>query len=104
MYIIEDDSVVDIKAELKRIAEKLGYSYIEKNPVVNTTGTHNGSIQVGRVTIKIMYKTYIQDITAVIDDNSIDCTLGVKGITNLSVDLQTASMVIKSIQDSDLMD
>jgi hypothetical protein len=44
------------------------------------------------------------ELLSKIDDNSIDCTLGVKGITNLSVDLQTASMVIKSIQDSDLMD
>ena len=104
MYILEDEATVDVKEELKRIAEKLGFSYIEKNSVVNVNGTHSGSIQVGSVLIKVVYRSYIQEITAVINNNSIDCTLGVKNITNLSVDLQTASMIIKSIQDSGLMD
>ena len=104
MYILEDETTIDIKEELKRIAEKLGFSYIEKNSVVNVNGTHSGSIQVGSVLIKVVYRSYIQEITAVINNNSIDCTLGVKNITNLSVDLQTASMIIKSIQDSGLMD
>ena len=104
MFILEDEATIDVKEELKRIAEKLGFSYIEKNSVVNVNGTHSGSIQVGSVLIKVVYRSYIQEITAVINNNSIDCTLGVKNITNLSVDLQTASMIIKSIQDSGLMD
>ena len=72
MYILEDEATIDIKEELKRIAEKLGFSYIEKNSVVNVNGTHSGSIQVGSVLIKVVYRSYIQEITAVINNNSIE--------------------------------
>lgn len=104
MYIYENVDTLDIKSELKNIADKLGYTYIERNPTVNTNSTHNGSIQVGQVTIKIMYRKYIDSILLSFNDNAIDCTDGIKDITNLSVDLQTASMIIKSIQESDIMD
>lgn len=104
MYIYEDEEMINVKAELKTIAEKLGYSYIEKNPIFNSNNVHKGVIQVGQVKINITYKDYIQDIEIVLDRDKINCTDGVKDITDLSVELQTASMVIKSIQDSDIMD
>lgn len=105
MYIYEQEDVeLDVKSELKKIAQGLGYSYIEKNPVVNTNGVHTGIIKVGQVVINILYKKYINSITITLEDINIDCTNGIKEVTDLSVDLQTVSMVIKSIHDSDLMD
>lgn len=104
MYIFEAEETIDIKATLKSIAEGLGYSYIEKNAVVNVNGMHTGTIQVGTVKIKIVYQDYVQEITTIINSTNFDCTGSVKTITNLSVDLQTASMIVKSIQDSGLMD
>ena len=104
MYIFEEEEILNVKAELKNIAEKLGYSYIEKNPVLNTNNIHKGTIQVGQVNINITYKDFVQSIKVEIEDKKIDCTEGVKQITDLSVELQTASMVIKSIQDSDIID
>jgi hypothetical protein len=104
MYIFEAEETIDIKATLKSIAEGLGYSYIEKNAVVNVNGMHTGTIQVGAVKIKIVYQDYVQEITTIINGTNFDCTGSVKTITNLSVDLQTASMIVKSIQDSGLMD
>lgn len=107
MYIYEQDDLeldIDIKEELKSIAKGLGFTYIEKNPVVNTNKSHNGLINVGSAVINISYKTYINSISVSIEDNIIDCTDGIKDITNLSVDLQTASMIIKSIQESNMMD
>ena len=104
MIIFEEEELLNIKLELKNIAEKLGYSYIEKNPVVNTNNIHTGIIKVGQVIINITYKKYITSINVSFTANNVDCTNGIKEITNLSVDLQTASMIIKSINDSDLMD
>jgi hypothetical protein len=103
MYIFEETEEIDVKAELKNIAEKLGYSYIEKRPAMSVNDIHRGVIQIGQVNINIVYKLYVQDITVDIIKKNINCTDGVKDITDLAIELQTASMVIKSIQDSEIM-
>ena len=103
MYIFEETVEIDVKSELKTIAEKLGYSYIEKRPAVSVNDIHKGVIQVGQVNINITYKLFVQNITVEIIKKDINCTDGVKDITDLAVELQTASMIIKSIQDSEIM-
>lgn len=103
MYIFEETEAIDVKSELKTIAEKLGYSYIEKRPAVSVNDIHKGVIQVGQVNINITYKLFVQNITVEIIKKDINCTDGVKDITDLAVELQTASMIIKSIQDSEIM-
>lgn len=103
MYIFEETVEIDVKSELKTIAEKLGYSYIEKRPAVSVNDIHNGVIQVGQVNINITYKLFVQNITVEIIKKDINCTDGVKDITDLAIELQTASMIIKSIQDSEIM-
>ena len=103
MYIFEETVEIDVKSELKTIAEKLGYSYIEKRPAVSVNDIHKGVIQVGQVNINITYKLFVQNITVEIIKKDINCTDGVKDITDLAIELQTASMIIKSIQDSEIM-
>lgn len=103
MYIFEETEAIDVKSELKTIAEKLGYSYIEKRPAVSVNDIHKGVIQVGQVNINITYKLFVQNITVEIIKKDINCTDGVKDITDLAVEIQTASMIIKSIQDSEIM-
>lgn len=101
----EKDIDVDIKQELKDIAKNLGYSYIENSQsITNQGGFHKGTIEVGNVIIRISYKSVITSIKVTYKEESINCTKGIKELTTMCTDLQTASMIIKTILDSDLMD
>ena len=102
---LTEDSEKDIKQTLKEIAKNLGYSYIETRPtIINTNDITKGTIEVGNVIINITYKSVITDINVTHKKESINCTKGIKELTTMCTDLQTASMIIKTILDSNLMD
>jgi hypothetical protein len=103
MIIIEESELqLYINDELKKIANGLGRSYIDNG---NSGDVGRGSIKVGEVTINITYKNIVTGIRASINFNNtkIDCTKDIDKLTRLSEDCQTASMIIKSIQESNLM-
>lgn len=103
MIIIEDSELhLYINDELKKIANNLGRSYIDNG---NQGDVGRGSIKVGLVTINITYKNIVTGIRTSVDVKSINmnCTNDVDNLTRLSEDCQTASMIIKSIQESNLM-
>lgn len=103
MLIIEESELhLYINDELKKIANALGRSYIDNG----TSGdVGRGSIKVGEVTINITYKDIITGIRTTIGINNmkLDCTKDIDKLTKLSEDCQTASMIVKSIQESNLM-
>lgn len=104
MIIIEESELeLYISDELKRIAKNLGYTYIDNSSNKNIGGS--GKIKVGSVTIYINYTNIVNSIKTVLDVKRIncDCTNDIDSLTDISVDCQTASMIIKSIQESNLM-
>lgn len=104
MIIIEESELqLYISDELKRIAKNLGYTYIDNGSNKSVDGS--GKIKVGAITIYINYTNIINSIKTVLDVKRIncDCTNDIDSLTDISVDCQTASMIIKSIQESNLM-
>lgn len=104
MIIIEESELqLYISDELKRIAKNLGYTYIDNGSNKSVGGS--GKIKVGSITIYINYTNIINSIKTVLDVKRIncDCTNDIDSLTDISVDCQTASMIIKSIQESNLM-
>lgn len=103
MIIIEESELqLFINDELKKIANGLGRSYIDNS---NQSGVGRGTIKVGAVTINITYKNIVTGIRTSLNRDylNVDCAKDIDLLTKISEDYQTASMIVKSIQESNLM-
>lgn len=102
MIIIEENELqLYVSNELKKIAKNLDATYIDKS----NSNINKGIIKIGAITINIVYKDIITDIRVNIDRNkvNIDCTDSIAELTNLCMNYQKASLIVKSIQESNLM-
>lgn len=102
--LVEDEDIIDtpekISAELRKIAKNLGYNYKEASSA--TLG--KGIIYVSNdVKIIIRYNTKINEIYVAIGEKDdrrplYNCTDVSSNIDDVSVDLQTASMICNEIR------
>ena len=97
----EEDLNTYITDSLKEIAKNLDAVYFDKS----TSSVNKGIINVGNINISIVYDTEINTIRVQLNQNitNFDCTNNVSGLLNLCKDSQKASLIIKTIQESDLM-
>lgn len=97
--ITEDDEGIDtpeqIQTVLIQIAEDLGYTYIEKTDYKLGNGTINIT---NDVSIIIKYGTRITTIYVNIEKSMYNCTTNSSTIDDVSVALQTASMICSEIR------
>ena len=97
----EEDLDSYITDELKDIASNLDAVYFDKS----TNSVNKGIINVGNINLTIIYDTKINTIRTSLNQNitNFDCTNSVSGLTNLCKDAQKASLIVKTIQESELM-
>lgn len=97
----EEDLNTYITDTLKDIAKNLDAVYFDKS----TSSVNKGIINVGNINMSIIYDTEINTIRVQLNQNitNFDCTNNVSGLLNLCKDSQKASLIIKTIQESDLM-
>lgn len=96
----EFDSIEDIQITLTEIAQDLGYDYIE----LSNTKLGSGQIAITNdVTINVRYDSYrVKSLSVQIGqfnkNTKYDCTTNSSTIDNISVALQTASMILSEIR------
>ena len=95
LYLKEDeDNKIRIHDTLVSICKSLGYIFKESNKYNYGTGKIFIS---SSLVIEIVYSFDIESIYTIIMTDDINCTDSYKDLDNLSVDLQTATMIIDTI-------